>query len=68
MRRPPGRLALSLGVNGNAVCRCGHERFYLMVKVMTSGEERLMAAHCAQCHNETPIPISEEIMGRKFQE
>ena len=56
-----------MGVNANAVCRCGHERFYLMVKISRDGEERLMATHCAQCHNEAPVPLSEEVKPRRFQ-
>ena len=67
MRHPPGRLSTTMGVNANAACPCGHERFYLMVRMMANGENQLMTVQCAQCRKESLVPLADQIKGRKFQ-
>ena len=65
MRHPPGKLAELLGVNGNAVCTCGEERFYALCDLKPDGEGTLVVLHCCQCHKETPVPL-DPLINKRF--
>ncbi len=54
----PGRLALSLGANALAVCNCGGNKFYALVKMTPQHpDDTLVAIHCIACDEESPVPI-----------